>query len=132
MWRFVAEYLFNKVKQNRTTHQSFVIDKGTSLGKYSAIVDNPSFVQLPFDEGGGYAKHTRTYCSSHLIWSEKLTDSVKSELRELIISSVKLEKVYKAAYGEIDLHQSQKAKELNRVSRRLAEISNEFQSLFQL
>jgi hypothetical protein len=81
---------------------------------------------------GGYVKHSKNFCSSHLIEAENLTEVVKAELNSLIGNHVKLEKVYQAACGEIDTNQARYSRELKATTRRLAKLADTFQSLFGL
>lgn len=81
---------------------------------------------------GGYVKHTKSFCSSHLIREPSLLTMVKDDLRELISSTVKLDKLYSVLNGEVSLHQSNYKKELQKVNSRLSQLADEFQGLLQL
>ncbi|MDQ0112533.1 recombinase family protein [Paenibacillus harenae] len=80
---------------------------------------------------GGYVKNTSKYCSSHLINTHELLIIVKNDLQELITNHIKLEKAYKAACGLVESAQDKHSAQLKRVLRRLAQLQNEFQKLFQ-
>ncbi|KQO18079.1 hypothetical protein ASF12_05405 [Paenibacillus sp. Leaf72] len=81
---------------------------------------------------GGYVKHTSKYCSSHLINSQELLKIVKNDLQELITNHTKLEKVYKAACGLVESTQDHKhSSRFKQVTRRLTQLQNDFQKLFQ-
>lgn len=81
---------------------------------------------------GGYVKHTKSFCSSHLIKEPTLLQMVKDDLKELIGSNLKLDRLYSVLSGEISLHQSSYKKELQKVNNRLSQLENEFQGLLQL
>lgn len=81
---------------------------------------------------GGYVKYTKSFCSSHIIKETLLIKMVKDDLRELISSTVKLDRLYGVLNGEISLHQSNYKKELQKVNSRLSLLTGEFQGLLQL
>ncbi|WP_258961023.1 recombinase family protein [Paenibacillus aquistagni] len=81
---------------------------------------------------GGYVKHSRSYCSSHIVEFDTLLQAVKDDLKELIADNVKLEKLYGAAHGKANEQQAKINKELTSVSKRLNQLNKEFQSLLQL
>lgn len=81
---------------------------------------------------GGYVKYTKSFCSSHIIKEPLLIKMVKEDLRELISSTVKLDRLYGVLNGEISLHQSNYKKELQKVNSRLSQLADEFQGLLQL
>lgn len=81
---------------------------------------------------GGYVKHSRSYCSSHIVESDTLLQAVKDDLKELIADNVKLEKLYGAVNGKANEQKAKYAKELTNISKRLKQLNKEFQSLLQL
>ncbi|MGM0712529.1 recombinase family protein [Brevibacillus parabrevis] len=81
---------------------------------------------------GGYVKYTTSFCSSHLIKEPVLLGMVKDDLRELISSNVKPDKLYSVLNGELNLHQSNFKKELQKVNNRLSQLNDQFQGLLQL
>ncbi|WP_188177085.1 hypothetical protein [Paenibacillus sedimenti] len=56
---------------------------------------------------------------------------IKNDLKELTSNHVKLEKLYKSACGMIEITQDKHTTELKRVEKRLSQLQNEFQKLFQ-
>ncbi|WP_262495765.1 recombinase family protein [Paenibacillus sp. B2(2019)] len=81
---------------------------------------------------GGYVKHTRSYCSSHIIESGTLLQAVKDDLKGLIADNVKLEKLYGAANEKANKQLSSYTKELVKINKQLSQLNKEFQSLLQL
>ncbi|MCI1693314.1 recombinase family protein [Aneurinibacillus aneurinilyticus] len=81
---------------------------------------------------GGYVKHSRSFCSSHIIESNTLLQAVKDELRALITDNIKMEKLYGMANEKANAKQAQYSKELASITKRLNQLTKEFQSLLQL
>ncbi|WP_456289287.1 recombinase zinc beta ribbon domain-containing protein [Paenibacillus sp. AK002] len=82
---------------------------------------------------GGYIKHTKSFCSTYLVKEPTtLLQMVKDDIRELIDSSVKLDRLYSVINGEASLYQSNSKKELQKVTNRLNQLTDEFQGLLQL
>lgn len=81
---------------------------------------------------GDYVKYTKAFCSSHLVKEPTLLQMVKGDLRELISSNVKLDRLYSVLNGELNLHQNNSKKELQKVNNRLSQLNGEFQGLLQL
>ncbi|WP_255253182.1 recombinase family protein [Brevibacillus laterosporus] len=63
---------------------------------------------------GGYVKYTKAFCFSYLIKEPTLLQMVKDDLRELISSNVKLDRLYSAINGEANLYQSNSKKDYRR------------------
>lgn len=80
----------------------------------------------------GVTLSIKSFCSSHIIKEPLLIKMVKDDLRELISSTVKLDRLYGFLNGEISLHQSNYKRELQKVNSRLSQLTDEFQGLLQL
>lgn len=81
---------------------------------------------------GGYVKHSRSFCSSHIIESDALLQAIKDDLRALITDNIKMEKLYGMANGKANVQQAQYSKELASITKRINKLTREFQSLLQL
>lgn len=56
----------------------------------------------------------------------EVVDTVVADLRELITNNVKMERIYRIAGGELELHQTAYSKELQRVNKELAKPEGDF------
>ncbi|MFE0556490.1 hypothetical protein ACFW1P_11255 [Paenibacillus sp. NPDC058910] len=56
----------------------------------------------------------------------EVVDTVVADLRELITNNVKMERIYRIAGGELELHQTAYSKELQRVNKELAKLEGDF------
>lgn len=80
----------------------------------------------------GYVKRGKSFCSSHVIGYEILLAAVKSDLRELIGSNVKLDRLFDAVKGNVGLKQSALAKELHKLNKQLEQLNKNLEGLITL
>ncbi|MGE6896494.1 recombinase family protein [Priestia flexa] len=81
---------------------------------------------------GGYVKHSKSFCSAHIIEKDTLLQVIKDDLRQLIADNVKLDKLYGAANEKANIQSSSYRKELANVTKRLNQLTKKFQILLQL
>ncbi|KAB2425616.1 recombinase family protein [Bacillus cereus] len=80
----------------------------------------------------GYVKHTSSYCSSHIIEQNVLLQAVKDDIRTLIKSNVKIEKLYGLAAKRVNTQQSKHEKELKAIEQEIINLDNRFKTLLDL
>lgn len=80
----------------------------------------------------GYVKRGKAFCSSHVIGYDTLLAAVKSDLKELINSNVRLDKLFDAVKGNVGLKQSALIKELNKLNKQQEQLEKNVQGLITL
>ncbi|WP_047155036.1 recombinase family protein [Aneurinibacillus tyrosinisolvens] len=80
----------------------------------------------------GYVKHTKAYCSSHIIEAENLLQAVRNDFKQLVSNNVKVEKLYEIAAKQANSQKPSYIQELKAVKGELEGLSNKFQSLLHL
>lgn len=80
----------------------------------------------------GYVKRGKSFCSSHIIGYEALLAAVKRDLRELIGSNVRLDKLFDAVKGNVGLKQSALVKELHKLNKQQEQLEKNLHSLITL
>lgn len=72
------------------------------------------------------------FCSSHIIGYDTLLTAVKNDLKELIGSNVRLDRLFDAVKGNVGLKQSALIKELNKLNKQQEQIEKNVQGLVTL
>ncbi|AWB46798.1 recombinase family protein [Paenibacillus sp. CAA11] len=80
----------------------------------------------------GYVKRGKAFCSSHVIGYGTLLTAVKDDLKELIGSNVRLDRLFDAVKGNVGLKQSALIKELNKLNKQQEQLEKNVQGLITL
>ncbi|MGE7273578.1 recombinase family protein [Brevibacillus panacihumi] len=80
----------------------------------------------------GYVKRGKSFCSSHIIGYDTLLAAVKNDLKELISSNVKLDRLFDAVKGNVGLKQTALIKELHKLNKKLEQLERDVQGLITL
>ncbi|MBE9916511.1 hypothetical protein G8C92_21055 [Paenibacillus donghaensis] len=80
----------------------------------------------------GYVKRGKSFCSSHIIGYDTLIAAVKNDLKELIGSNVRLDRLFNAVKGNVGLKQSALIKELNKLNKQQEQLEKNVQGLVTL
>lgn len=80
----------------------------------------------------GYVKRGKAFCSSHIIGYDTLLVVVKNDLKELIGSNVRLDRLFNAIKGNVGLKHSALIKELNKLNKQQEQLEKNVQGLITL
>jgi hypothetical protein len=80
----------------------------------------------------GYVKRGKSFCSSHIIGYDTLLVAVKNDLKELIGTNVKLDRLYDAVKGNVGQKQSSLIKELHKLNKQQEQLEKNVQGLITL